>query len=111
MPIARNANHVAFTVFGVESQPALGLILGYGATVPFIAARPEPRSSIIPRSLSFASTLSSFGGAAILLFLAGVRRGLSFRTPGGATAGQIAASLWYFAAGFGFLLCGLFMTL
>lgn len=36
---------------------------------------------------------------ALLAFFAGVRRGVSFRTEGGATAGQIAAMLWLFTIG------------
>ena len=35
-----------------------------------------------------------------MTFLAGVRRGLSFRTPGGATASQIVTMLWLFCLGF-----------
>jgi hypothetical protein len=38
-------------------------------------------------------------GCAILTFLAGVRRGVSFRTPGGATFAQIATMLWLFLIG------------
>jgi hypothetical protein len=38
-------------------------------------------------------------GAALMLFFAGVRRGLSFRTEGGPRAAQIAMTLWLFALG------------
>ncbi len=104
MPIARNANHVAFTVSEPLHTPALGLILGYGATVPFLAAAAGAAFIDNHALAQLCLDLIVLWGAAILLFLAGVRRGLSFRTPGGATVGQIAASLWYFAAGFGSLL-------
>jgi hypothetical protein len=50
---------------------------------------------------SVAMSLVIIWGGAILAFLAGVRRGLSFRTPGGAQAGQIAMMLWIFALAFG----------
>jgi hypothetical protein len=38
-------------------------------------------------------------GSAILIFLGGVRRGLSFRTPGGPTKAQIATMFWLFGLG------------
>ena len=38
-------------------------------------------------------------GCAILTFLAGVRRGVSFRTPGGVTFAQIGTMLWLFLIG------------
>ncbi len=104
MPTAPNTSHVAFTVSEPLHTPALGLILGYGATVPFVAGAAGAAFSQDHALAKFCLDLIVLWGAAILLFLAGVRRGLSFRTPGGATAGQIASSMWYFAAGFGSLL-------
>lgn len=38
-------------------------------------------------------------GAAVALFLSGVRRGLSFRMPGGWTRAQLGAFAWLFWAG------------
>ena len=40
-------------------------------------------------------------GAAILTFLAGARRGVSFRQPGGPTLSQLLTMLWVFCLGFG----------
>jgi hypothetical protein len=45
-------------------------------------------------------------GAAILLFLAGVARGLGFFSPGGATPPQIGYSLWLFALALAALAAG-----
>jgi hypothetical protein len=46
-------------------------------------------------------SLTGLWGCAILLFLSGVRRGLSFRTEGGPTWVQIATMLGLFLLGFG----------
>ena len=103
MPIAWNTNSVAYTVSEPLQAPALSLILGYGSTIPFVAAA---AGAVLINDNAIAKLcvhLMVLWGAAILLFLSGVRRGLSFRTPNGVTAGQIAASLWYFTAGFGSL--------
>ncbi len=104
MPIAWNTNHVAFTVSEPLQTPALSLILAYGATLAFIAGTAGAALINNNAIAQLCLDLVVLWGAAILLFLAGVRRGLSFRTPNGATAGQIAASMWYFTAGFGSLL-------
>jgi hypothetical protein len=104
MPIAWNTNQVAFTVSEPLHTPALSLILGYGATLPFIAGAAGAALIHDTAIAQLCLDLIVLWGAAILLFLAGVRRGLSFRTPNGPTAGQIAASMWYFTAGFGSLL-------
>ena len=103
MTIAWNTNHVAFTVTEPLHAPALSLILGYGATIPFIAGAAGAAFTNDVAIVQLCLDLIVLWGAAILLFLAGVRRGLSFRTPNGVTSGQIAASMWYFTAGFGSL--------
>jgi hypothetical protein len=51
-----------------------------------------------------AATLTILWGCAILLFLSGVRRGVSFRTEGGPTLVQIATMLTLFCLGLGALL-------
>lgn len=51
----------------------------------------------VPRKLL--TNLSIVYGSALLCFLAGVRRGLSFRTAGGPTPIQIATMLWLFILG------------
>ncbi len=104
MPIVWNDNKVAFTVSEPLRAPALSLILAYGATIPFIGGAAVAALASDKEIVQLCLDLIVLWGAAIILFLAGVRRGLSFRTPNGVTADQIAASMWYFAAGFGALL-------
>lgn len=53
---------------------------------------------------SAATGLTLLWAGAILLFLSGVRRGLSFRTEGGATFAQIATMLVIYCLGFAALL-------
>ena len=93
MTIAWNSNSVAYTVSEPLQTPALGLILGYGSTIPFIAGAAGAALVKDGAIAQLCLDLVALWGAAILLFLAGVRRGLSFRTPNGVTAGQIAASI------------------
>ena len=83
-----------------QTTPALSLGLGFGAMAPIAAtsALALSENAGLARLGRVASVVWS---ASILLFLAGVRRGLSFRQPGGPTTGQIASSLWYFVAGAG----------
>jgi hypothetical protein len=102
MPTAKEAKEV-FEVAEPLHTPALGFILGYGATLPFIAG--AAATGFLGADLAkTAANFTVIWAAAILLFLSGVRRGLSFRTPHGPTVSQIATSLWYFAAGFAALL-------
>ena len=68
--------------------PWVSLLLAYAAMVPVVAGS--------------AAAWAWPGG--VLCFLAGVRRGLSFRQPGGPTLAQIAAMLWLFVLGVGSLL-------
>lgn len=88
--------------------PVLSLLLGYGAMMPFpvgvIAAwtLAEPWGQI-----GYAATI--IWGSAILLFLSGVRRGLSFWTPGGPRIAQLAAMLWLFGLGLSPLLTSMFV--
>lgn len=95
----RTPPSATFTLTEPAETPWLGLFFGYGAMLPFIAGlavfwlAPEPT-----RGAALAVTL--FWGCAILTFLSGVRRGVSFRTPGGVTAGQIVTMLWLFCLGF-----------
>lgn len=80
-----------------------GLLFGYGPMLPF------PAAALVlwfgeGRFAAVASHLIILWGAAILLFLSGVRRGLSFRTEGGPRPAQFAAMLWLFLIGLGALL-------
>ncbi len=78
-----------------DRLPSLGLALGTGAMLPFPL-------------LALGGWLGWDGaigwavlwGAAILCFLSGVRRGLSFRTPGGPRPAQLGVFGWLFGAGF-----------
>ena len=62
--------------------PALGLVLGYGAMVPFVAGAAAAWLLGHGGPAALATDLTVLWGGAILAFLAGVRRGLSFRTEG-----------------------------
>jgi len=72
-------------------------LLAYAATLPVVAGAflylfvPSLRTQALGGTIIFASLL--------LCFFAGVRRGLSFRQPGGARASQILTMLWLFVAG------------
>lgn len=75
-----------------------GLILGWGAMLPFAilgawAWAASADAAEAPRAAA------RVWGAALLLFFSGVRRGLSFRTEGGPTTGQVLASICLFLAG------------
>ena len=79
--------------------PALSRLFGYGAMVPLIGA--TLAGCMLPARLSApAIYLALVWAGAILAFLAGVRRGLSFRTPGGPTVRQLVGMLWLFALAF-----------
>jgi hypothetical protein len=76
--------------------PLDGLLLGWGAMVPLavsaaLAFRPDLSGVAVEAGRLWA--------AAIAVFLAGVRRGLSFRTAGGPRARQLAMMLWLFLGG------------
>lgn len=81
-----------------EHAPPASLALGGLALVPLVAAALvvwwlDAAAAVLVRDLAL------IWAGALLTFFAGVRRGVSFRTEGGATAGQIAAMLWLFAIG------------
>ena len=70
--------------------PALSILLGYGPMLPFvIGAAATWRLNGVWRGEAILLTV--LWAAAILSFLAGVRRGLSFRTEGGPAPTQIAS--------------------
>ena len=78
--------------------PPLSLLLGVSAMLPIVAGAlaawvlPGPAGGL-------AEDAAVLWAGAILVFLSGVRRGLSFRTPGGATIAQITTMLWLFLLG------------
>ncbi len=69
-----------------DTTPLLSLVLGYGpaAILPMLALDYWARKQI------WAAEAAQLWGAAILIFLAGVARGLSFFTNGGPRLSQIA---------------------
>lgn len=81
----------------------LGVILGYGPILPLVAAAVLAPLAAPPWS-PLVVTLARLWAAAILAFVAGVRRGTSFYTPGGPAAVEIAAALGFFAVAFASLL-------
>ncbi len=90
------------TVVEEARVPADGLVLGFGAVLPFPVALAVLWFADAAAGAVALAALEIYG-AAILIFLGGVRRGLSFRTEGGPRAGQIGMALWLFAAGLGAL--------
>lgn len=82
--------------------PFLALVLGYGPMLPFVLALVM---GVFGGAFERAAySLAQFWGAALLLFFAGVRRGLSFRTPGGPSTPQIATMMALFFGGVAVLL-------
>ena len=84
--------------FAVEERPdipVLGLLMGGAAMVPFVLLVAGLWLSPVEFSPAWLAWIADWGGA-ILAFLAGVRRGLSFRTPGGERATQIITVIWLY---------------
>lgn len=78
--------------------PWLGILFGYAPMLPLLAGAGAAwwLGGEAGRAVS---DLTALWGCAVLLFLSGVRRGISFRTEGGATLGQIATMLGLFGLG------------
>lgn len=72
----------------LATSGVLPLVVGTAAS---LAAPARPAAAAEAATLRW--------GAAILLFLAGVRRGLAFREPGGPTVAQVASSIGLFLPG------------
>ncbi|MFE1597355.1 DUF3429 domain-containing protein [Methylobacterium sp. ID0610] len=83
--------------------PWLSLVLGFGPMLPLVAGA-VAAWALGGAARTLVLTLTLLWAAAILTFLAGVRRGLSFRTPGGPTVVQIATMTVLFGLGFSALL-------
>ena len=94
---------VAITITEPRDVPWLSVLFGYGGMLPFLGAAAAAWIAHGDMRDDFID-LGALWGCAIVMFLAGVRRGLSFRTVGGPTAAQIATMLWLFCAGFASLL-------
>ena len=90
------------TITERDRVPWDAIFFGYGAMLPFpvtvMAVWLGGAALELP-----AIRLVTLWGAVILIFLSGVRRGLSFRTPRGPRVSQIMMMLWLFLAGLGAL--------
>ena len=99
MNTTKQSGDRTFVVEEPAQTPPMGVLFAYIAMLPLVIGvlaiwfAPEAQSFL-------AFNLTLFWGAAILMFLAGVRRGVSFRTPGGPHVGQIATMLWLYVLGF-----------
>jgi hypothetical protein len=87
-----------------DAIPALDILFAFGPMAPFVVG------AVTAWSLSgswsaLALQATALWGAAILLFLSGVRRGLSFRTEGGPTLAQMTTMMALFGLGLGSLAC------
>ena len=82
--------------------PWLSIVLGYGPMLPF-AAGAAAAWLTTGELRRVAMLLTVLWAGAILAFLSGVRRGLSFRTGGGPTVAQVATMLVLFVLALGAL--------
>jgi hypothetical protein len=87
-----------------DAIPTLDYLFAFGPMVPFAAGAAAAWTLTGPWS-ALAVQATALWGAAILLFLSGVRRGLSFRTAGGPTPAQMATMMALFLLGLGGLAC------
>jgi hypothetical protein len=76
--------------------PSLSILFGWGPMVPFVLGAV---AVWVMHPNMLAVRLTVLWGGAILVFLAGVRRGLSFRTPNSPRWQQIATMIWLFCLG------------
>ena len=89
---------VEYRVTEPREVPGLSRVLGYGALLPLVIG--AAAAWLLKGELAtLALSLTILWAGSILVFLAGVRRGLSFRTVGGPTPVQIATVLWLFMLG------------
>jgi len=77
-----------------ERTPPLSLLLGYGPALVILTA-----GALALAGLPWALTAGCLWAAAILIFLAGVVRGLSFFTQGGPRVTQVAVMMARFGCG------------
>jgi hypothetical protein len=83
--------------------PWESLVLAYAAMAPILAGA-VACLLLQGSAFSLAAHLTVTWSGAVLCFLAGVRRGLSFRQEGGPLLSQLATMLWLFLLGAGSLL-------
>ena len=77
-----------------RQTPLLSILLGYGPVALILLL-----ALLAWAGFAWAVPLARLWAAAILIFIAGVARGLSFFTEGGPRLSQIAIMLWRFVCG------------
>jgi len=77
-----------------DHTPPLSLLLGYGPVALILVL-----ALLASVGFAWAVPLARLWAAAILIFIAGVARGLSFFTEGGPRASQIGVTMWRFGCG------------
>ena len=91
--------HHRYTITEPSRIPLEGYILGYGPAL--VMALGAFLGWVLAGDLAaLALRLNLLLGTAILLFLSGVRRGLSFRAPAGPNMPQRLTFFWLFGLGF-----------
>ncbi len=90
----------ALDIVEAERPSRLDLALAFGAVAPLVAGAVAAWTTG-GSTRDLAMSLAIIWGGAILAFMAGVRRGLSFRTRDGPQGAQLAVTLWIFALAFG----------
>ena len=81
------------------APPPVGALLAFAAMLPIAAG--AVYLWIGGEAQSFLTVnMTLLWGASILTFLAGVRRGVSFRQSGGPTLSQLVTMLWLYGLGF-----------
>ena len=93
---------VSILVTEPREVPWLSVVFGFGPMIPFVGGAVLAWADLPPGRAVWVD-LTMFWAASICTFLAGVRRGVSFRTMGGPTLAQMLTMLWLFSAGSGAL--------
>lgn len=99
MPLAPSSGR-ALGVREAAEGHLLDRVLGWGATAPLAACAAAAWLSA-GSIRAVVMSLAIIWGGAVLVFLAGVRRGLGVGVPGGLRSSQIVFMLWTFALAFG----------
>jgi hypothetical protein len=99
MPLAPQSGR-ALEVRETAEGHLLDRVLGWGAIAPLAACAVAAWLSA-GSVRAVVMSLAIIWGGAVLVFLAGVRRGLGFHAPGGMRSSQIVFMLWTFALAFG----------
>ncbi len=105
MSLEYDPQGLALDVRDARHVPWLSVVLGFGPMVPLIMGA-VAAWALAPNLGRSAIMLTLIWGGAILAFLSGVRRGLSFRTPGGAQPAQIVTMMGLFMLALASLVVG-----